>query len=117
MKKEPSPLVPGVWDISSQELSQWLKNNDESSYRLIDVRTPEEYVGDLGHINGAELIELQALESALAQFNKNEMIIFVCRSGMRSTQACSISLSLGFKNVLNLSGGMIDWNRTHRKES
>ena len=40
---------------------------------------------------------------------KNEEVIFYCRSGNRSGQACLILETMGFTNVKNLVGGMLDW--------
>lgn len=81
------------------------------SYRLIDVRTPEEFTGELGHIKGAELQTLgPQLEEFLKTAKKEDPIIFICRSGMRSAKATNDAIALGFKNVLNLEGGMMYWN-------
>lgn len=93
--------VPTIAVNSPEELS---------SYRLIDVRTPEEFVGELSHIEGAELQTLgPQLEEFLKTAKKEEAIIFICRSGMRSAKATSDAVALGFKKVLNLEGGMMYW--------
>jgi len=36
--------------------------------------------------------------------------IVVCRSGVRSTTAAAILEGMGFEQVYNLKGGMVDWN-------
>jgi rhodanese-related sulfurtransferase len=36
----------------------------------------------------------------------------ICRSGARSTTAAAILTALGFENVSNLKGGMLEWNET-----
>ena len=80
--------------------------------RVIDVRGPDEYIGELGHINGAELVTLgEELEAFLNREDKNQDIVFVCRSGMRSGRATEQARALGFKQVFNLEGGMIYWNK------
>jgi rhodanese-related sulfurtransferase len=82
-----------------------------SNYELIDVRRPEEFVGELGHIPGARLVTLgPELDEFLQQHNKQSKILFICRSGARSTQATMMARDLGFKDVTNLAGGMIRWN-------
>ncbi len=79
---------------------------------LIDVRNPDEFIGELGHIPGAQLKTLgPELENFLSETNKNAEIIFVCRSGVRSARATSLALSMGFHEVYNLEGGMIEWNQ------
>ena len=40
---------------------------------------------------------------------KNEEVICYCRSGQRSMQACMMLETVGFTNVKNLVGGMVDW--------
>ncbi len=89
------------------------------SVRLIDVRSSEEFIGELGHIKDAELVtlgpDLQAFldegaASNLAANLKEQTIIFVCRSGARSAQATMYSRQLGYEKVYNLQGGMLRWN-------
>ena len=40
---------------------------------------------------------------------KDEEVIVYCRSGNRSQQACHILEQAGFKNTVNVTGGMLDW--------
>ncbi|MGI8634908.1 MAG: rhodanese-like domain-containing protein [Segetibacter sp.] len=40
---------------------------------------------------------------------KDEEVIIYCRSGNRSQVAAHILEHLGFKNTVNVSGGMLDW--------
>lgn len=76
---------------------------------LVDVRETDEVkefnIGGshipLGRIQSMQVEELDDL--------KNDEIVFYCRSGNRSTQACLIMEMLGFKNVKNLQGGMLAW--------
>jgi hydroxyacylglutathione hydrolase len=78
---------------------------------LIDVRMPDEYSGELGHIEQAQLMTLgPELENFLKSANKQIPIIFVCRSGARSGRATASALALGFENVYNMEGGMLSWN-------
>lgn len=78
---------------------------------LVDVRGPDEYVGELGHIEGSLLVTLgPELEHFLLTAKKESKIVFICRSGARSERATSMALSLGFKNSYNMEGGMIAWN-------
>ncbi len=79
--------------------------------RLIDVRMPEEFVGELGHIAGSSLKTLgPELDHFLTSADKNEVIIFICRSGARSGRATAAAMTLGFKNIYNMEGGMLAWN-------
>jgi rhodanese-related sulfurtransferase len=80
---------------------------------VIDVRTPREFGGPLGHIEGALLLPLGQLEEALHHLSdvRGRTLIVVCRSGNRSTTASRILCEAGFANVMNLSGGMKAWQR------
>ncbi len=78
---------------------------------LVDVRNPDEYVGELGHIKGARLITLGSeLDNFLATENKKSTVVFICRSGARSGKATAQALALGFENIYNMDGGMLAWN-------
>jgi rhodanese-related sulfurtransferase len=80
-------------------------------YELIDVRRPDEYDGELGHIKGSKLVTLGLdLDNYLAREDKNKNILFICRSGMRSGKATEQAIKMGFNNVFNMEGGMITWN-------
>lgn len=90
------------------------------SVTLIDVRRPDEFDGELSHISGARLLTLGPdLDAFLNTHDKNDEIVFICRSGARSGRATLQSRGLGFKNTVNLQGGMILWNQkkfpTHAK--
>jgi sulfur dioxygenase len=82
---------------------------------LLDVREPDEYTGELGHIAGARLIPLRELPerapAELAPF-KDKDIVAICRAGVRSTTAAAILAGLGFEHACNMKGGMLDWKET-----
>lgn len=80
-------------------------------WQLIDVRTEEEFHGELGHIAGSRLVTVgEDLEQFLKQTNPTAHILFVCRSGARSGRATQSARNLGFKTVFNMDGGMLKWN-------
>lgn len=96
----------GIPEVLPQNLKDHLKG-----LRIIDVRRPEEYVGELGHIAGAELITLGPdLIQFLEKNDRSEEIVFVCKSGGRSGQATLLSKNLGYLHTANMIGGMIKWN-------
>jgi rhodanese-related sulfurtransferase len=94
-----------IHDIVAEELDK-----KRSDVRLIDVRQPEEFTGELGHIPGATLIPLATLPENLNQLSKDETVVFICRSGGRSARAAAFAQANGYDHVYNLKGGMIRWN-------
>lgn len=101
-----NPEMPEVHDIDPTEL--WEKRQNVA---IVDVRRPEEYVGELGHVPGSKLIVLDSLGDKLSSLPKDKTIVFVCRSGARSGRAAALALEAGFTNVYNMKGGMILWNQ------
>lgn len=96
----------GVNEVSVQQTFD-LKDQ----VNLVDVRTPAEFNNELGHIKGAQLVELGPdLMRFLQTADKSQEIIFVCRSGARSGQATAMAQQMGFEFVANMVGGMIEWN-------
>lgn len=83
---------------------------------IVDVRTAEEYTGELGHVENALLVTLgPELEAFLKNTDKKKPIVFICRSGARSGRATQYARELGFKDVYNMMGGMISWNEQGKK--
>jgi len=77
---------------------------------VLDVREPDEFRGELGHVAGAELVPLQTLNVSAAALPRQRPIVTVCRSGGRSGKAALALQQLGFARVASLAGGMLDWN-------
>jgi len=104
--KIPNPGLPQVYDISAEEVHE-----KKQAVRLIDVRRPDEWVGEFGHIPEAELVTLDTLPMRIQELPKNETIVFVCRSGARSAQAAAFAIENGITDVYNMKGGMIAWTQ------
>lgn len=79
--------------------------------RIIDVREPHEFVGELGHVPGSTLVPLGALMAQAVGWPKDVEYLLVCRSGGRSAQASMALTRAGFGRVMNLVGGMLAWNQ------
>ena len=94
--------------ILAKDLKLKMENNE--MLHIIDVRSKEEYYGNMGHIDGSKLIPLQTIASSMEKLkNIEDTIYVVCLSGKRSAIASKILRSNGI-NALNLSGGMLMWN-------
>lgn len=78
---------------------------------ILDVRTPREF--KRGHLKDAVLIPLQELQSRwreIADYQNQDILIY-CATGNRSTVASKILIDNGFKRILNLRYGIVDWSR------
>jgi len=79
---------------------------------FLDVREPDEFNGELGHIADSQLVPLRELPRRAEEMQNIKLtpVVVICRSGVRSTTAAAILTALGFRNVSNLKGGMVAWN-------
>ena len=74
---------------------------------LLDVREPWEW--DLCRLPGAVLTPMRELPERQAELNKDAETVVICHHGVRSYHAARYLESLGFGNVINLSGGVAAW--------
>ncbi len=95
--------------IEAEEVAE--KQQLPESLFVVDVRAPSEWLS--GHIPGAQLIELNDLESSLQKIPPNQTIALVCRSGVRASLAASLLQKNGFSSVCNIRGGMQAWNKAN----
>ena len=81
---------------------------EESSYIILDVRTPEEFADK--HIPGAINIpnETISTEEIPELPDKDQLILVYGRSGNRSKQASEKLAALGYANIVEF-GGINDW--------
>jgi rhodanese-related sulfurtransferase len=93
--------------ITAEELKASLDAGE--NLNLVDVREPDERAAF--NIGGEflPLGKIQTMQTEDIEDLKEQQVIFYCRSGNRSGQACLILETMGFKNVVNLAGGMNDW--------
>lgn len=103
--KTANPYFESVFDVAPVEVERL-----RSEVVLIDVREPEEFTGELGHIPGSKLIPLGSLPGQLSALPMDKTVVFICRSGNRSAQASAFAASKGLDNTYNMLGGMILWN-------
>lgn len=99
--------------ITTEELKKRLDAGE--TVNLVDVREPDERAAfNIGGIF-LPLGNIQTMQTDEIEDLKNEEVIFYCRSGNRSGQACLMLEGMGFKNVINLVGGMNDWQEKFAK--
>lgn len=94
-------------NISVEELKQRMDAGEK--LHLLDVRQPEETSEfNIGGI-AFPLGKIQSMQTEDIENLKDEEVICYCRSGNRSGMAALVLEQLGFKNVKNLTGGMLAW--------
>jgi rhodanese-related sulfurtransferase len=82
-----------------------------AEFAIVDVRGAHEYAGPLGHIRGAASIPLPELEARVGEIPRGKPLLMICRSGVRSLKAIGLLAAHGIDGGVNLTGGMIAWNR------
>jgi phage shock protein E len=83
-----------------------LVSRETELYILVDVRTPEEYLG--GHIPSALNIPYDAIGTRVPTPDKDALIILYCRSGARAQSAKQTLDAMGYTRVVNF-GGVDKW--------
>lgn len=93
----------GYTDISVEQLAALLPDED---FTLINVHVP--YAGDIPRTD-LSIPYNQIFENQSQLPDKETPIVVYCRSGRMSTQAAQMLVGLGYTNVLEVDGGMNDW--------
>jgi rhodanese-related sulfurtransferase len=90
-------------DLTAGEVARL---HDDKRIQLIDVRQPHEH--EAGRIAGTRLIELAELPTRAAEIDREEPVVFYCRSGARSAMATEAFRQAGY-DAHNMVGGLLDW--------
>lgn len=91
--------------VRPAELAAYLKAGHAPV--LLDVREPWEW--EVCHVPGAILIPMRDLPARLAELNKDAETVVICHHGIRSYHAARYLETTGFRNVVNLTGGVAAW--------
>ena len=80
---------------------------------IIDVRAPGEFAQ--GHIKGATNINLfdKNFTEQFLDFDKSTPLFIYCRSGLRTSKASEKLAEIGFENIYDLHGGIINWHKNN----
>jgi uncharacterized membrane protein YdjX (TVP38/TMEM64 family) len=97
--------------VSVEQLKQRLEAGE--NLLLLDVRPPDAYNGDLGHIPQATHIPLNELPQRLNELSDylEKPVITICRTDRMSSQAAQLLAQKGFADVHVVKMGMVDWNK------
>ena len=94
-------------NIEPKDFAEGIANTDVT---ILDVRTPQEYASQ--HLDKAVNIDYNSadFEAQIAKLDKNKPVYLYCLSGGRSGKALQKMNEMGFKEVHNMSGGIMKWN-------
>jgi len=102
----PEPAtVNNATELTSLELKQRLDRGD--TLTIVDVREPNEL--QINRIPGSVHIPLGDIPKRYNELDPDAELVMQCKSGVRSGKAADFLRSVGFKHVLNLKGGILDW--------
>ncbi|MBC5627360.1 rhodanese-like domain-containing protein [Clostridium sp. NSJ-6] len=97
-------MIKSINNISALKLI-----NEVDNLLILDVRRFSEFKS--GKIPNSINIPVDDLEFELDELNefKEKPILVYCKSGIRSTVACTLLEEEGFSNLYNLRGGILDY--------
>ena len=96
--------------ISAETLRELMATDPK--LKIVDVRTPEEFTGPLGHLPEARNIPLNTLSKHIDELNQpDQTLVLVCRTQNRSARGAMLLERSGISNVLYLQGGMTGWRQ------
>ena len=108
--KSAQPPEQEIYDVTTGKAYDLIQENaDNPHFIILDVRTPEEFDG--GYIEGAINIDYYSedFRAQLETLDKDKTYLIYCRTGRRSAGARDIMAELGFIEVYNMSGGIVEW--------
>jgi rhodanese-related sulfurtransferase len=94
--------------MNAKDLKNYLETVPELPV-LLDVREPWEF--QTCHIEGSLHVPMGQIPQAYKQLDPSKEIVVICHHGMRSLQVGQFLEKAGFKNIINLSGGVDAWAR------
>jgi phage shock protein E len=104
-----SQLFNSQQDFNLDSDSFLKKINEGSKYIILDVRTKEEFFE--GHIINSLNIDIynKDFREKINSLDRQKTYFVYCRSGHRSHSAVKFMHNIGFDQVYNLKGGIIEW--------
>lgn len=92
------------------KVDEYEKATQSKAVQLVDVRRPDEFKD--GHLKGAILANWQDpanFKEVASKLDKNKTVYVYCLAGVRSDKAADWLTQNGFKEVVNLEGGIESW--------
>lgn len=96
-----------AWRVKELEADEALAKLKDDTFKLVDVRTQEEY--DADHVPGSVLLPVDELPHRYQELGQTTHLVFICQNGGRSAQAAEFIASIGGSEIYNVVGGMANW--------
>jgi rhodanese-related sulfurtransferase len=96
-------------ELVSPEQAAQVIEDAPSGLVVLDIRTPEEF--NEARLSGAINVDYYETNFAdqLDTLDKNDPYVMYCRSGNRSSDAVKTMKDLGFTEVYEIDGGIVNW--------
>lgn len=110
--KKPSKTITKLGEINVVTPAEFKEKS--VNQLIIDIRTPGEFTQ--GYIEGAVNINLfdKNFTEQFSEFDKSKPIFLYCRTGRRTSAASKKLAALGFQNIYDLHGGIINWSKNNQ---
>ena len=102
-----SLALAAAQDISSRAAKVLLDKNRDIF--LLDVRTPQE--NSQARLTGSVLIPISEFERRINEVPRNKTILVYCAVGSRSKPVAEYLSKSGYKDVYNMTDGIVGWYR------
>jgi rhodanese-related sulfurtransferase len=96
-----------VREITAAELAARRDAGEEPL--VLDVR--EAWELEIARLAGARHIPMNEIPARLGELDPQAEVIVLCRSGGRSMQVAQFLERRGFRDAVNLAGGILAWSR------
>ncbi len=97
-------------DITCKQALELIqKHIQDTSFIILDVRTPEEFKS--GHIDKAILIDYKSagFQDKIGKLDRKKTYLVYCKRGVRSAETIRIMKNLNFNTLYHLYEGMEIW--------
>ncbi len=95
--------------IKVLDILEFKAQTQNKNVQLIDVRTPNEF--NSGHIKNSKNIDSASsnFNDEFSKLNKDQAVYVYCRSGARSRQCSNKLAAMGFTEIYDLKGGILNY--------
>jgi sulfur dioxygenase len=94
MKPDWGPIVmtyAGLAEIAPE----WVASHRDAVH-VLDVRSAAELEGELGHLEGAQLIPLDELRTRVSEVPADKPVVVICQTGKRSGLQPKLKMAVRF---------------------